>query len=170
MGLISRWRRSRRAECWECGQKLSPVIISQARGDCGDVQATFNRLPTLGCKTSSHPKIFVRRDFGKQLLDAIFVAGEIPSATSTSGADLQCQGCGSVAERPKLHDGSVQAAFSSVRVPSFHLEITGPLFNCRTCGLKQLAAYDDMRRKIVGAIGTALERAGIEPSILPRLG
>jgi len=146
------------------------VVVSQARGECGDVQAMFTRLPTLGCQTSSHPKLFISRDFGKQLLDAIFVTGEIPAAASLSGAILQCRGCGSVSERPELRDGSVHGALSAAKVPSFQLEIAGPLYQCRTCGLEQLAAYDDMRRKIVGAIGAALERAGVEPSILPRLG
>ena len=161
MSFYRRWWRSKRGECQECGEKLRPVIMSHAHGACGEVETTFSGLPTLGCQNPSHPKVFPYKDFGRQLLDAIFIAGELPAAIPQPNAALRCRGCGSSLEQPESYTGSVETDLSAEKLHSFHIKIAGPVIQCPTCGLEQLVAGRHAREQVAGAMTAAFKQVGL---------
>ncbi len=161
---LKRFERRRRGKCEFCGQ---PLILSRidTSGSDENISIHFQGLPCLSCGDPMHPKRYATQEFGSNLMDTLYFAGEskFPASRIKGLGDSQhCYSCGK-GITGSARRGQVSGVVIVTGTLEFSLKIAGPIVTCEFCRSEQLYNTKDVSFHTNEAIVEAFKQISLKP-------
>jgi len=161
MSLISKWLRSRKNQCTECGAAMRLATIASCHGAHNNVSVWLDGLPYLECESGAHPKREPISDFAQRLIEEIYINDQIPWAELGALSGAKCLSCKTRLDAAGYENGEIGGEISIDDLPAFRARIQAMVIQCPACGTGQLLPDAIDVRDVDAAIRDALRSTGI---------
>lgn len=150
--------------CKQCDSPMQFQSIGPVAGEEGVLKVSIADFPALACERGH--RRFITRDFPLQLLKQVANKDRIGlPAAKKQGLLFKKFHCGECGELLGAESEPRVFAFDAVLsdVPSIHLELTVPVYKCKTCGKEQLRQREEIEELAPAALAHVFQGAGIKP-------
>jgi DNA-directed RNA polymerase subunit RPC12/RpoP len=156
--------------CNQCGGETELAVIGFADGNADPLRIRLNDLPLRRCEHGHRQ--FVRPQFPAELLQHLTRQDEpeLPSGEIRGFIKKRymCQICGEELPLEPDHRHIFSIEIELDGLAPFQVDLTMPVYRCRTCGREQMHSLEELRKLTPKALARAFDEADIPPPPGPR--